>query len=151
MKRKNYLSFLVILLILNLPACATQRQTPYTGSCGKTPNLELVSLSMFPDPLPEARKIDQWRAVIRSDGSDLCQTTLSIVDTAGAEPITQEVKTELTLGANHVRLYALDNYRLSGKEICFEVNAYIDGKKLSLHAPRRFCARTIDQGWWSMR
>jgi hypothetical protein len=57
----------------------------------------------------------------------------------------------LTLGANDIRLYSLDNYRLSGKEVCFEVKAYIDGKKISLDAPRRSCAQSIDSGWWSMR
>lgn len=35
---------------------------------------------MIPDPFPEARKIDQWRAIIRSDSSDLCQTTLGVVE-----------------------------------------------------------------------
>lgn len=151
MKRNNYFTFLLVLFALILQSCASTEQTPYMGSCGKSPNLELMSLTMFPDPLPEARKIDQWRAMIRSDSADLCQTTLTIVEAGSTEPITHEVQTDLTLGANDVRLYSLDNYRLSGKEICFEVNAYIDGKKVPLDAPRRTCARTIDQGWWSMR
>jgi hypothetical protein len=150
-KRHPNLAFLFVLSASLFQACAMTQQTPHMGSCGKSPNLELVSLTMFPDPLPEARKIDQWRAMIRSDSADLCQTTLSIAEAGSTEPITQEVRTELTLGTNEVRLYSLDNYRLSGKEICFEVNAYIDGKKVSLDAPRRSCARTIDQGWWSMR
>jgi hypothetical protein len=149
-KRNNFTTFLFLLFALTLQACALQ-QTPYTGSCGKAPKLELMSLTMFPDPLPEARKIDQWRAMIRSDSSEVCQTTLSIIATGGSEPITQEAKAELTLGANDIRLYSLDNYRLSGKEICFEINAYIDGKKISLDAPRRSCAHSIDSGWWSMR
>jgi len=150
-KRDPILPFLFVFLTSLLQACASTEQTPHTGSCGKTPNLVLMSLAMFPDPLPEARKIDQWRAVIRSDSSDVCQTTLSLVEAGAAEAITQQVQTELTLGANEVRLYSLDNYRLSGKEICFEVNAYINGQKVPLDAPRRSCARTIDSGWWSMR
>jgi len=121
------------------------------GSCGKTPKLELMSLAMFPDPVPEARKIDQWRAIIRSDSSEICQTTLSIFEAGSKELITHEVKTDLTLGANEVLLYSLDDYRLSSNEVCFEVNAYIAGTKVALESPRRFCARTIDSGWWSMR
>jgi len=137
-------------LAVLLQSCAPM-QNPYLGSCGKTPNLALVSLAMSRDPLPEARKIDQWRAIIRSDSSEICQTTLSIVEVGNKELITHEVKTELTLGANEVLLYSLDDYRLSGIEVCFEVNAYIAGTKVALESPRPYCARTIDRGWWSMR
>ena len=121
------------------------------SSCGRTPNLELVSLAMIPDPLPEARKIDQWRAIIRSDSSDVCQTTLGVVEAGNDKWVTPEQPSELSLGANEVTLYSLDDYRVSGSEICFEVSAYMSGKKISLDTRRRFCARTIDRAWWSMR
>jgi hypothetical protein len=137
----------VFLMALTLQGCAVHR---YVG-CGKTPNLELVSLAMYRDPLPEARKIDQWRAIIRSDRSDICQTTVSIVEADSKQSITHETLTDLSQGANQILLYSLDDYRLSGKEVCFEVHVYIDGKTIPLDAPRRFCARTIDRGWWSMR
>lgn len=106
---------------------------------------------MFPDPLPEARKIDQWRAIIRSDSSDICQATLAIVEHGKTEPITLEKQAALTLGANNILLYTIDSYRLSGKEVCFEMTASIKGNKAPIEAPHRTCARTIDQGWWSMR
>ena len=141
------------LTALILQSCATS-QNPHQGSCGKTPKLELESLTMFPDPLPEARKIDQWRAIIRSDSSDICHATLAIVaiiEDGKTEPITLQKQAELSLGANNTVLYALDSYRLSGKEVCFEMTAYINGNKAPLEAPRRTCARTIDRGWWSMR
>lgn len=137
----------VFLIALTLQGCAVH---PYVG-CGRMPNLELVSLAMYRDPLPEARKIDQWRAIIRSDSSDICQTTVHIVEAESKQLITHETKTDLSLGANQILLYSLDDYRLSGKEVCFEVNVSIDGKKIPLDAPRRFCARTIDRGVWSMR
>jgi hypothetical protein len=57
----------------------------------------------------------------------------------------------LSLGANEVTFYSLDDYRLGGSEVCFEVRAYISGNKISLDSQRRFCARTIDRAWWSMR
>jgi hypothetical protein len=126
-------------------------QTPYMGSCGKMPNLELKSLAMYRDPLPEARKIDQWRAIIRSDSSDVCQTTLSIAEAESKKIITQESKVDLTLGDNEVPLHSLEDYRLSGNQICFQINAYINGVKAPLESPKPFCARTIDRGWWSMR
>ena len=66
------------------------------------PNLALVSLAMSRDPLPEARKSDQWRAIIRSDSSEICQTTLSIVEVGSKKLITNEAKTDLTLGSTSV-------------------------------------------------
>jgi hypothetical protein len=115
------------------------------------PNLELVALAFTPDPLPEARKINQWRAVIRSDSADLCQTTLGVVEADKDKPITPERRSELSLGANEVTLDSLDDYRLSGTEVCFEVSAYMSGQPITLKSPRRFCARPIERGWWSMR
>jgi hypothetical protein len=148
LKRLDNLGFLLLVLVLQ--SCGVA-QIPYQGLCGRTPNLELVSLAMVPDPLPEARKIDQWRAIIRSDSSDLCMTTLGVIEADTDKLVTPEIRSELSLGANEVTLSSLENYRLSGKEICFEVSAYMDGNKISLTSPRRFCARTIDRGWWSMR
>jgi hypothetical protein len=149
-KRLRDLTFPFIVLASFL-GCSGVQQTPHMGSCGRTPKLELVSLAMFPDPLPEARKIDQWRAVIRSDSSDLCQTTLGIVERDTDKLVTPEQQSELSLGANEVTFYSLDDYRLSGSEICFEVSAYMRGNKISLDSRRPFCARTIDRAWWSMR
>jgi hypothetical protein len=146
----KYLNFFapLLMMVLILQSCGAVR----TGPCSKTQNLELVSLAMYRDPLPEARKIDQWRAIIRSDSSDICQTTtVSIVEAESKQLITHETLTDLSLGANQILLNSLDDYRLSGKEVCFEVHVSIDGKTIPLDAPRRFCARTIDRGWWSMR
>jgi hypothetical protein len=141
---------LFCLIAIGLSGCATLSD-PYLGSCGKKPNLEIISLTMFPDPLPEARKIDQWRAIMRSDSAELCQTTLAIVEEGKSHPITQERKVELTLGANEILFTSVDSYRMSGNRICFEITGYLDGNKAPVKSPRRFCARTIDKGWWSMR
>jgi len=146
--RRRALLFLAVASLLQ--ACGAS-QTAYLGTCGKTPNLELTSLTMYRDPLPEARKIDEWRAIIRSDSSDVCQTTVTIADAETKRIISLETKIDLTLGANEVPLYSIDDYRLSGKQVCFEVNAYINGNQAPLDSPRQFCARTIEKGWWSMR
>jgi hypothetical protein len=146
-KYLNFFATPLLLVALILQSCGAVR----AGPCSKTQNLELVSLAMYRDPLPEARKIDQWRAIIRSDTSAICQTTVSIAEAESKQLITHETKTDLSLGANQILLYSLDDYRLSGNEICFEVNVSVDGNKVPLVSPRRFCARIIDRGWWSMR
>ena len=137
-------------IVLGLYGCGAM-PNPYLGSCGKTPNLEVISLTMFPDPLPAARKIDQWRAMVRSDSAELCLTTLAIVEAGAAVPVTQERQAELSLGANEILLYSVEDYRLTGNRICFELSGYISGNKAAVESPRRYCARTIDKGWWSMR
>lgn len=137
-------------IVLGLYGCGAM-PNPYLGSCGKAPNLEVISLTMFPDPLPAARKIDQWRAMVRSDSADLCLTTLAIVEAGNPTRITQERQVELSLGANEILLYSVDDYRLTGNRICFELAAYLNGNKTAVDSPRRYCARTIDKGWWSMR
>ena len=150
MNRFCYLTFPFVALAAMLQSC-TVPQSPYAGICGRTPNLELVSLAMAPDPLPEARKIDTWRAIIRSDSADVCRTTIDVVEAESQKPVTPELRSEVSLGMNEVILDSLANYRLSGNEICFTVGAYINNNKVALQSPRRFCARTIDRGWWSMR
>jgi hypothetical protein len=149
MNQRRHLVF-VFFIALILQSCGVA-QTPYMGTCGRMPNLEIVSLAFAPDPLPEARKIDQWRAVIRSDSSDLCQTTLGVVEADKDKLVTPERRSELSLGANEVTLDSLDDYRLSGTEVCFEISAYMSGEPITLKSPRRFCARPIYRGWWSMR
>lgn len=142
--------FPCLAVALYLQSCGAA-QLPYESECRRAPVLELVSLALTPDPLPQARKIDQWRAVIRSDSADLCAATLGVVEAGTEKPVTSDRQAELSLGANEVTLFSLDDYRLSGGEICFEVSAHMHGQPVKLKSPRRFCARAIDRGWWSMR
>ena len=137
-------------IVLGLYGCGAL-PNPYLGRCGKAPNLEVISLTMFPDPLPAARRIDQWRAMVRSDSTELCSTTLTIVEAETSVPVTQERQVELSLGANEILLYSVEDYRLTGNRICFELTGYISGNKVAVHSPRRYCTRIIDNGWWSMR
>ena len=74
-------------LVLGLYGCGAM-PSPYLGRCRKAPNLEVISLTMFPDPLPAARKIDQWRAMVRSDSTELCLTTLTIIEAEASVPVT---------------------------------------------------------------
>src|SRR5258705_6808027 len=100
-------------ILLGLYGCSAL-PNPHLGRCGKAPNLEVISLTMFPDPLPAARKIDQWRAMVRSDSAELCLTTLTIVEGETSVPVTQERPVELSLGANEILLYSVEDYRLTG-------------------------------------
>ena len=65
--------------------------------------------------------------------------------------VTQERQVELSLGANEILLYSVEDYRLTGNRICFELTGYISGNKVAVDSPRRYCTRIIDNDWWSMR
>ena len=150
MMHSRYLASVLLSVAFYLQSCSVA-QIPYTGACARSPDLEIVSLVMVPDPLPESRKIDQWRAIIRSDSPDLCNVTLGVVEASTDKLVTIERQIEISLGANEATLLALEAYRLSGTEICFEVSAHMHGQPITLKSQRRFCARIIDRGWWSMR
>ncbi|HKY07915.1 MAG TPA: hypothetical protein VJQ55_06725 [Candidatus Binatia bacterium] len=76
---------------------------------------------------------------------------LTVVEAGTEKSITPQQPVELSLGANDIVAYAIEDYRLSGNEVCFEIRAYLREDKISLESRRPFCARTIDRGWWSMR
>ena len=120
-------------------------------ACGNEHKLEIVSLAIYPDPLPESRRIDQWRARIRSDAPKECQTTIRIVETGTSDPITQEKLLVLSPSVNDISLSTAERYRLTGTERCFDVMIDSDGSKRSVDSPKKWCARLVDGRWWSMR
>jgi hypothetical protein len=120
-------------------------------ACGKEHKLEIVSLAIYPDPLPESRRIDQWRVRIRSDAPKECQTTIRIVEAGTSDPITQEKLLILSPSVNDISLSAGERYRLTGTERCFDVVTDSDGSKSSIDSARKWCARLVDGRWWSMR
>jgi hypothetical protein len=120
-------------------------------ACGKEHKLEIVSLAIYPDPLPESRRIDEWRVRIRSDAPKECQTTIRIVETGTSDPITQEKLLVLSPSVNDISLSTAERYRLTGTERCFDVMTDSDGSKRSVDSPKKWCARLVDGRWWSMR
>src|ERR1700746_1360028 len=105
------------------------RQGERAVSCGKEHKLEIVSLAIYPDPLPESRRIGQWRVRIRSDAPKECQTTIRVVETGTSDPITQEKLLVLSPGVNDISLSTAESYRLTGKERCFDAVIDRDGNK----------------------
>jgi len=129
----------------------TFRQGERAVSCGTEQKLEIVSLALYPDPLPESRRIDEWRMRIRSDAPKECQTTIRVVETGTSDPISQEKLLVLSPSVNDISLSAAERYRLTGTERCFDVVADSDGSKQPIDSPRKWCARLVDGRWWSMR
>jgi hypothetical protein len=127
------------------------RQGERSVACGKEHNLEIVSLAVYPDPLPESRRIDEWRVRIRSNAPKECQTTVGIVEKGKPDPVAQEKPSVLSPGISDISLNAAERYRFSGKEQCFDVVTLSDGSKRPVDSARELCARLVDGRWWSMR
>ena len=122
---------------------------PVPPPCGKQQPLQVVSLAYFPDPLPETRRIDQWRAVIRSDGTRTCKTNLQVVETD--KPAGIQYTVHLASGINEILMKSVEEYRLAGSEVCFQVVAEIDGVTSPIPESQKACAKVIEKGVWSMR
>lgn len=149
---KHY-RILVILAALTAIGCGQIfRSSQYPApACGKQHALQLIAVRFFPDPLPEARRIDQWRASIRSDAAETCRTQLVVAEKDKSDNISVEYTVYINPGNNEIFMNGLDKYRLSGADLCFQVLAHRDGAKTPLDAKEKHCARTIDKALWSMR
>ena len=141
---------LLIALVIVCQSCIFWRGEGAVA-CGKEHKLEIVSLAIYPDPLPESRRIDQWRVRIRSDAPKECQTTIRIVEAGTSDPITQEKLLILSPSVNDISLSTAESYRLTGKEQCFEAVIDRDGSRRPVDSPQKWCARLVDGRWWSMR
>jgi hypothetical protein len=126
-----------------------RRNDPPPG-CSQTHYLEAVSLSIYPDPLPDARQIDGWRLRVRSDSPEECRATIRIVEVERNLPAA-EGGGNLILGVNDIKLSPVRDYRFAGDERCFNVVGESQGNKVEIKGPEAFCALHIDKSWWTMR
>jgi hypothetical protein len=56
---------------------------------------------------------------------------------------------KLRPGVNEVEIPAVESFRYTGREHCFNVQVDLDGSRQQVDAARRFCAR--QRTMWSMR
>jgi hypothetical protein len=124
---------------------------PPAIACGQQQPLEVLSLSFYPDPLPETRRVDSWRAMIRSDGTEICHIDLQVTEKDKDQSATLLYTVHLSAGTNRVLLIGADDYRVHGTELCYQVVAVIDGTAKPLPTKQTFCAKELDKDSWSMR
>jgi hypothetical protein len=139
-----------------ISGCASSSSTPPPApapaiACGPQQPLELLSLSFYPDPLPETRRVDQWRAIIRSDGREICHIDLQVTEKDKNQGATLLYTVHLSAGTNNVALNGADDYRMHGTELCYQVIAIVDGAPKPLPTKQTFCAKEMTKDSWSMR
>lgn len=148
----KHFKLLILLAILAAAGCGIFRGAQYPAPpCGKQHALQLIAVRFFPDPLPEARRIDQWRANIRSDSGETCRTQLVVTEKDKSDNISVEYTVYINAGSNEIFMNGLEKYRLGGADVCFQVLALRDGAKGPIESKEKHCARTIDKALWSMR
>lgn len=148
----KHFNLAILAAILAAAGCGILRGAQYPAPpCGKQHELQLITVRFFPDPLPEARRIDQWRATIRSDSAETCRTQIAVTERNKNDNIGVEYTVYINSGSNEIYMNGLDKYRLSGSDVCFQVMALRDGAKAPIESKEKHCARTIDKALWSMR
>ena len=126
------------------------RSGPPVARCSEVHQLEAVSLSIYPDPLPENRQIEEWRLRVRSDSQEECHANIRIVEVE-RDLLAAQGGGSLILGVNDLKLSPVRDYRFTGDERCFNVVTESQDDKIQIKGPRTFCALHIDKSWWTMR
>lgn len=106
---------------------------------------------MYPDPLPDARRIEEWRLRVRSDAPEECHVFIRIVEIEREGVVAAEGASALMRGVNEIKLGSAQNYRFTSNERCFNVVVQSQESKVQLEGPQAFCALHIDNQWWTMR
>ena len=120
-------------------------------SCGRDHRLYVADLDMIPDPVRDGDRIRGWRVRLRADTSGECQTTLRIRERRDGDLVGLARVYRLRPGINEIDFDALERYRFSRAEHCFEVIADIAGTGRAVDAARTFCAREMPGRRWSLR
>jgi len=141
---------LAVAIIQSCSALNVSTKTESPAVCNQAEHLEVVSLAFYPDPLPDARRIDEWRLRVRSDTPNECQTLIQIVEVE-REFVAAESSAYLILGVNEIKLIPDQEYRFSASERCFNIIAKSTEGAIRLEGPKTFCALRIDNRWWTMR
>jgi hypothetical protein len=120
-------------------------------SCGGGHRLQIVDFNMTPDPIAQGQRIGRLLVTLRADGTGECQTVIRVREESGSDLIAQERVYGLQPGINEIVFEPYERYRFSRNEHCFVVLADIAGTARPVDASRRFCARQVGGGRWSMR
>jgi hypothetical protein len=141
------LTGLLNLLLMNLAPATWAAERGRGNSCRRGDRLQIQDLDMSPDPVVEGQRVHEWKVRIRFDGRRDCET--DIVVREGNDNVGRVRNFNLRPGVNEVTIPVSDNFRMRGREHCFEIQVDLDGTRQRVDAERRFCA--AQKTMWSMR
>jgi len=114
--------------------------------CQRGDRLNIQDLDMSPDPLIEGQRVRTWKVRINFEGRRDCETDIVIRE--GNNIVGHARNYRMRPGINEVELPAVESFRYTGREHCFNVQVDLDGTRQQVDAARRFCAR--QRIMWSM-
>jgi hypothetical protein len=115
--------------------------------CQRGERLNIQDLDMSPDPIIEGQRVRAWKVRINFDGRRDCETNVLIRE--GNNIVGHARDDKMRPGVNEIEIPAIESFRHSGREHCFNVQIDLDGSRSQVDAARRFCAR--QRTVWSMR
>jgi len=142
-----FLMALLSTLMMNLTPEATAVDRGRGGSCRRGDGLKIQDLDMTPDPVIEGQRVRAWKVRINFAGQRDCETDVIIRE--GNNVVGQARNYNMRPGVNEIEIPAADSFRFRGRELCFNVQADLDGSRQKVDAESRFCAR--QRTMWSMR
>lgn len=107
----------------------------------------IQDLDMSPDPVIEGQRIRAWKIRINFNTRRDCETDILVREGNNIVGHLRDYK--LQPGVNEIEVPAVESYRYSGREHCFNVQVDLDGSRQQIDATRRFCAR--QRTMWTMR
>jgi len=115
--------------------------------CQRGDRINIQDLDMSPDPVVEGQRVRAWKVRINFEGGRECET--DIVVREGSNVVGQSRNFRMRPGVNELEIPAVEGFRHTGREHCFNVQVDLDGSRQQVDAARRFCAR--QRPMWSMR
>jgi hypothetical protein len=115
--------------------------------CQRGDKLTIQDLDMAPDPLVEGQRLRVWKVRVNLAGQRDCETDVIVRE--GNNIVGQARNFRMRPGINELEIPAVESYRYTGREHCFNVQVDLDGSRQQVDAARRFCAR--QRTMWSMR
>jgi hypothetical protein len=115
--------------------------------CQSGDRVNIQDLDMSPDPLIEGQRVRAWKVRINFEGRRDCETDILIRE--GNNIVGHARDHRLRAGVSEIEIPAVESFRYTGREHCFNVQVDLDGSRRQVDAARRFCAR--QRLTWSMR
>lgn len=109
--------------------------------------ISIQDLDMSPDPVIEGQRIRVWRVRINFNTRRDCETDVLVREGNNIVGHLRDYK--MQPGVNEIEIPAVENFRYTGREHCFNVQVDLDGSRQQIDAARRFCARQRPS--WTMR
>jgi hypothetical protein len=115
--------------------------------CQRGDRINIQDLDMSPDPLIEGQRVRAWKVRINFEGRRDCESDVLVRE--GNNIVGHARNFNIRPGVNDLEIPAVESFRYTGREHCFNVQVDLDGSRQQVDAARRFCAR--QRTMWSMR